>query len=69
MDRDGDVDLVDFATMQATDVLPEHFERLVGCIAGPEAPRDLCAALAVDFDRDGDVDLKDFVGFQAVMAK
>jgi hypothetical protein len=69
MDHDGDVDLADFAMMQAADVLAEHFERLVGCISGPQLPRDLCASLAIDFDRDGDVDLKDFVGFQAVMGK
>jgi hypothetical protein len=69
MDRDGDVDLNDFALMQAADVLPEHFERQVACITGPEPPRDVCASLAIDFDRDGDVDLEDFAGFQAVVAK
>jgi hypothetical protein len=69
MDRDGDVDLNDFALMQAADVLPEHFRRQVACIAGPREPRDLCARLAVDFDRDGDVDLRDFTGFQAAMTK
>jgi hypothetical protein len=69
LDRDRDVDLHDFALMQAADVLPVHFERLVGCMVGPEPPRDVCAALAIDFDRDGDVDLRDFAGFQAVMAK
>jgi hypothetical protein len=69
LDRDGDVDIVDFALMQAADVLPAHFERLVDCISGPELPRDPCAALAIDFDRDGDVDLRDFSEFQAVMAK
>jgi hypothetical protein len=69
MDRDGDVDLHDFALMQAADVLPEHFIRVAECMAGPEPPRDLCACLAADFDRDGDVDLRDFAGFQAGMAK
>jgi hypothetical protein len=69
LDRDSDVDLLDFAVMQAADVLPVHFERLVGCMVGPRPRRDTCASLAIDFDRDGDVDLKDFAGFQAVLAK
>jgi hypothetical protein len=69
LDRDGDVDLYDFALMLAADVLPEHFERQVACITGARPPRDLCASLAMDFDRDGDVDLRDFAGFQAAQAK
>jgi hypothetical protein len=69
LDRDADVDLYDFALMQAADVVPGHFIRVVDCMVGPRPPRDLCACLAVDFDRDGDVDLKDFTEFQAVMAK
>jgi hypothetical protein len=69
LDQDGDVDLLDFALMQAADVLPGHFIRVAECMAGPEPPRDLCACLAADFDRDGDVDLRDFAGFQAGMAK
>ncbi len=51
LDRDGDVDLDDFAVFQL-------------CFAGPNrAFRSECDV--VDFDRDGDVDLSDFAVFQA----
>jgi len=52
-DRDGDVDLSDFAMFQA-------------CFNGPNRPAQLVVECApMDNDGDGDVDLVDFASFQA----
>ncbi|MFH0982066.1 MAG: hypothetical protein V2A79_11050, partial [Planctomycetota bacterium] len=51
-DRDGAVDLTDYATFS-------------GCITGPGGQRTPACVLG-DFDCDGDVDLNDFARFQGV---
>ncbi len=51
LDRDGDVDLSDFAAFQL-------------CFNGPNRSPTLPTCTASDFDNDGDVDLADFAIFQ-----
>ncbi len=51
MDRDGDVDLTDFALFQ-------------GCFNGPNQAPPVGCAVDADFDNDSDVDLSDFAVFQ-----
>jgi hypothetical protein len=50
-DRDGDVDLTDFALFQL-------------CFNGPNLPPGHYCSVRADFDDDGDVDLTDFAVFQ-----
>ncbi len=51
-DKDGDVDLTDFASFQT-------------CFNGPNRPSAAPNCLQADFDGDADVDLADFGAFQA----
>jgi hypothetical protein len=52
LDRDGDVDLGDFAEFQA-------------CFNGPNRPAAQGCSVDSDFDDDADADLTDFATFQA----
>ena len=66
-DRDGDVDLRDFALQQVRTTDLDQVVSLIECMMGPMDLDEFCACRALDFDHDRDVDLKDFASFQTLL--
>ena len=66
VDRDGDVDLNDFALRQAETGDFEQMRDLIECLSGPIRAEEFCAERSMDIDHDRDIDLRDFASFQTL---